>query len=402
MMTSRDRILAALNHREADRVPIDVGGTDCSTIMAGPYRALCAELGIDADPVTMVDIAGQVVELAPRIQDALNSDVKLAYHQPREWRTGTCYDGGPVTLPATFLPQVKEDGTQVVPDSMGNEFLVLPPGGYFFDVRSHPLAGAQTVADLDKAAGEIDNMDRPGYLDMPWDELGLHMAALRRSTDRAIVGPFWGHIFQACQVLRGWDTFMMDLIARPKLAQALMERLTEAHIKAFDLYAETVAPHLDVILVCDDLGMQEAMWMSPDMYRRQIKPYHAKLYGHIKKKTGKPLLLHSDGSFYPVIPDLIEIGVDAINPVQYTARNMDLVTLKREFGADMTFWGAGVDTQKTLSFGTPDQVADEVKRNLDILAPGGGFVFAAVHNIVEGVPPRNIIAAFKAAVEYGI
>jgi len=132
-----------------------------------------------------------------------------------------------------------------------------------------------------------------------------------------------------------------------------------------------------------------------------IKPYHARLYDHIKKRTGAPLLLHACGSVSSLIPDFIEIGVDILNPVQYTANNMDLATLKRDFGSDLCFWGGGIDTQDTLPYGTPEQVSEEVKRCIDTLAPGGGFVFATVHNIIEGVPTENILAALRTARSYG-
>jgi uroporphyrinogen decarboxylase len=158
---------------------------------------------------------------------------------------------------------------------------------------------------------------------------------------------------------------------------------------------------LDCIEMADDLGTQEMPLMSPETYRKHIKPYHAKLYRFIKDRCDLPLFMHTDGSVYQLIPDLIDIGVDILNPVQYTARDMGLAKLKKEFGNDLCFWGAGIDPQGTLPFGTPQQVADEVKRNIDILAPGGGFVFGSIHNILEGVPTENIVAAFQTAAEYG-
>jgi len=172
-------------------------------------------------------------------------------------------------------------------------------------------------------------------------------------------------------------------------------------MRAFERYAATVGRYVDVIEVADDLGTQDATWMSPEMYRRHVKPYHAKLYKHIKNCCDAYLLMHSDGSLYPIIPDLIEIGVDILNPIQYTAKDMELSRLKKEFGKELCFWGGGIDTQKILPFGTPDQVSDEVKRNIDILAPGGGFIFGPVHNITEGVPVHNIISAYQTAVEHG-
>jgi uroporphyrinogen decarboxylase len=152
----------------------------------------------------------------------------------------------------------------------------------------------------------------------------------------------------------------------------------------------------------DDLGMQDGPFMSPELYRKRVKPYHNKIYSFIKSHCDAYLVLHSDGAISPFIPDLIEMGIDALNPVQFTAKGMQTDRLKREFGQDICFWGGGCDTQKVLPFGTPDQVRDEVKRRIDDLAPGGGFVFAAVHNITPGVPAENIAVMFETAREYGV
>ena len=264
-----------------------------------------------------------------------------------------------------------------------------------------PLNKISPISELDKAIKIIENMDRPYWLDLHWEDLAQKVKKIRENTDRLLVGSFQGHIFQAGQFLRGWTEFLLDLASNPTFAEALMERLADSHIRAFDRYAVTVGKYIDVIQVNDDLGMQDAMFISPDTYRKHVKPYHAKLYKYIKDKSNIPLFLHSDGSFYQIIPDLIEIGVDILNPIQYTAKDMDLTKLKKEFGKDLCFWGGGLDTQKILPFGTRQDVEDEIKRNIDIMAPGGGFVFAAVHNITEGVPVENIIATYCTAAEHG-
>jgi len=216
-----------------------------------------------------------------------------------------------------------------------------------------------------------------------------------------LVGFFGGHIFQAAQALRGWEQFLVDLLVNRPLAEALLDRLAEANVARFARYAATVGRYVDVIHFEDDLGMQDRPLLRPSLYRQVVKPYHARLFRFAKEQCGAFLLFHSDGAIAPLLPDLIDMGIDAIHPVQTSAAGMDPAVLKREFGRDLTFWGAGCDAQATLPFGTPDQVAAEARRAIDVLAPGGGYVFAAVHNIQAGVPAANVVALFEAARRHG-
>ena len=400
-LTSRERILKAVQHEETDRVPIDLGGTDCSTIAIGPYRQLCEHLEIDARPIQIVDIAQQVVIVDDRVADQLGTDAKAIWHFPNQWRQDQAYDGKSVMYPARFKPVTRENGDKEVLDRKGEACLRMPAGGLYYDICSHALLQATDPSALDVYAHDFDSVDRPEWYDMPVDKLAQTVKQIRNNNDRALVGCFGGHVFQAGQYLRGWSEFLLDLAGNPTMAEGVMDRLVDAHMAAFDRYAETVYKHVDIIQVCDDVGMQNTTWISPDTYRKLIKPYHRRLYQHIKQKTRLPLLLHSCGSVSTFIPDFIEIGVDILNPVQYSADKMDLAFLKREFGKDICFWGGGIDTQKILPFGTPQQVSDEVKRCIDTLAPGGGFVFASVHNITDGVPLENILAAMNTVRSYG-
>lgn len=401
-LTSREIILKAVRHEEVDRVPIDLGGTDVSSIAIGPYRKLCEALAIEAAPYHIVDISQQIVIVHDRIADRLGTDAKVIWHLPGEWRDDHAYDQTPVKYPARFKPVMLANGDKIVLDKDGDAYMRMPAGGFYYDICKHPLKHVQDIEDIDRYADVFETMDRPEWYDMPLEKLEQTVKHIREHNDRALIGCFAGHVFQAGQFLRGWSEFLMDLAGNSALAEAIMDRLVQAHIEAFDRYAETVYKHVDIIEVCDDMGMQHSTWISPRTYRKLIKPYHQRLYHHIKTKTGAPILLHSDGSIFSLIPDFIEIGVDILNPVQYTASNMDLAILKRDFGPDLCFWGGGVDTQNILPFGTPEQVSDEVKRCIDTLAPGGGFVFAMVHNITEGVPLENILAALHTAKSYGV
>jgi uroporphyrinogen decarboxylase len=182
----------------------------------------------------------------------------------------------------------------------------------------------------------------------------------------------------------------------------MMDRLLQANLERFEHFAATVGKYLDVMLFEEDLGMQDRPLMSPKTFRTMLKPYMKKLFEFAKSRCDAPVLFHSDGAIAPLIPDLIEIGVDVLNPIQVSAAGMDAQTLKKEFGKDLAFWGAGCDSQSTLPFGTPQDVADEVKRNIDDLAEGGGFVFAPIHNVQAGVPPENAVTMFRTAREYGV
>jgi uroporphyrinogen decarboxylase len=200
--------------------------------------------------------------------------------------------------------------------------------------------------------------------------------------------------------MRGFGEWMEDLVLDPAMAEALMEHCTGVSVEIAEFILEEVGDYIDVALFQDDLGFQDRSYMRPELYREKVKPYHRRLVEATKSKTGAKVLMHSDGSVYSLIPDLIEIGVDALNPVQVSAKEMDAGRLKAEFGKDLSFWG-GIDTHQVLPWGTPDDVRIDVKARIDALASNGGYVVASVHNIQAEVPPENIVAMFDAALEYG-
>ncbi len=400
-MNHRERVLAALRHEEPDQVPIDFGATVDSTIMATAYQELRQELGLGSSLTRVLDIAQQTAVIEDDVRQAMGVDLAPVFDEPREWRIGTLADGSPAEMPAKFRPQLQADGSRIVVDREGNVVFKMPKRGHYFDPVHAPLANVTGIGDLDEHIDDITHYDTPSHLDKSYEERAREVKALRGNTDYALVGFFGGHILQAGQVLRGWEEFLMDLLKNKSFAHALMERLTEAHLERFERYAATIAPHVDVIQFEEDLGMQDRPLMSPEVYREMIKPYHQKLFAFAKSCSDAYLLLHTDGAVAPFIPDFIEMGIDAINPVQVSAAGMDSKFLKREFGRDITFWGAGCDSQVVLPFGSPQEVEDEVKRRIDDLAPGGGFVFAPIHNVQAGVPTENAVTMFRTAQEYG-
>ena len=401
-MTHRGRALTALRHQEPDRVPIDFGGTADSTIAAMAYQGLRRELGLPATATRVLDVYQHTALIEEDVRQALGIDVMPIFDEPREWRCGTLADGSPAEFPARFLPELEPDGSQVVRDAAGIVVIKMPKDGHYFDPVYSPLANATSVSDIDKCLDQIENYDTPAHLDKSYEETAKKARELHENTDYLLVGFFGGHMLQAGQSLRGWEAFLMDLVVNKKFAHALMERLTQAHLRRFERYAATIGRHVDVIHFEEDLGMQDRPLMQPSLYREMVKPYHKELFAFAKSRCNALILLHTDGAVAPFIPDFIEMGVDAVNPVQVSAAGMDTKWLKREFGSDITFWGAGCDSQAILPYGTPEEVADEVKRRMDDLAPGGGFVFSPIHNVQTGVPAENIAMMFKTAREYGI
>ncbi len=390
-MNPRERILTALRHQELDRVPIDLGAMRSTGITALAYRRLKEHLGLTEGEVYVYDTGQQLAVVEPPILDLFGLDVvPLDLDQLRGWQPYTLPDGYPARIVADFITETAPDGS-VYQLEDGRRVRCRPPSSHYFYCIYQPLAEATTPADLNP-------LPLQGYSD---DELILlrdRARYLYQNSDYAIMGHFGGSILEAGQGLRGWERFMIDLARGGPFLEAFLERLTEVHLADLARYLDAVGPYIQIIVMGDDLGTQHGPQISPQTYRRWIKPCHTRIYGYVHQHYPEVyVFLHSCGGIYPLIPDLIEAGVQILNPVQISAAGMDPVRLKREFGADLTFWGGGCDTQHTLPHGTPAEVAAEVKRLLDIFAPGGGYVFNQVHNIQADVPPENIVAMLETA-----
>jgi len=395
-MNSRERVVTTLKHKEPDRVPLDLGAMLSTGIMGIAYNKLKAYLGIRGGRTRMYDLGQQLAEPEIGVLELIGADVlPLFVSEPKKWKPSTLPDGSPCEVPEWFNPETLPDGSQVLRDEQGHIVSKMPKGGYYFDSVYHPLASINTIQEL----GQY-----PFYA--PIDEAmlqDLHERAkhLYETTEYALMLNGAGSIYEWAQGLRGWDVFMMDLASDPAFASALLARLVEAHIQRLEQILPAVEGYIQVIQVGDDLGMQNGPQLSPRLYRKVVKPWYKTFYQYIKEHTGAYLFLHTCGSVYEFIPDFIEMGVDILNPVQVSAKDMDTQRLKREFGKDITFWGGGCDTQRVLPFGTPAEVREEVKKRMDDLAPGGGFVFNQAHNIQAGVPPENIMAMYEAVREFG-
>ncbi len=296
-------------------------------------------------------------------------------------------------LPVADDVELESDGRfRYFTDPMGIRYAMPQSGGIYFDMVGHPLAGPL-------GRREIASYRFPDPQPLP----DVYRSAMRAWTRRAdppaiVVEATPGGILEIASWLRGYEDFLSDLVADPPLADYLMERVLEYKLACWEMFLGSIDDEFDVAFESDDLGTQRGPMISLEVYRRHIKPLHGRLFDGIRRLAGRPvpIALHSCGGVSEFLPDLVDIGLDILNPVQVSAAGMDPAVLKQRFGRDLTFWGGGIDTQHVLPFGSPQDVRDEVRRRIDQLSPGGGFVFAAVHNIQGTVPSQNIAALFEA------
>jgi len=381
-MNSRERVQMALNHKEPDRVPFDLGGSVLTSIHVQAYRRLRRYLGLaDIEP-RISDIFQQIVQVDDDVLDRLGVDVKNV--APRS--------------SATFQIDIRDMGEYTY---FYDEFKIgwrMPKdGGLYYDMFDHPLSGNITAED-------IDRFPWPNPLD-PSRFVGLREAAVRVANEEGravLMGNMCAGVLEVTAWMRGFADYYADLAGNQKLIGHLMDKVLELKLAYWAKALELVGDIVDVVQDADDFAGQFGMLISPQTYRALVKPRHKELFDFIHQRTRAKVFFHSCGSIRSVIPDLIEVGVDILNPVQVSAAGMDSAELKREFGKDLVFWGGGVDTQNVLGAGTPDDVRAEVRRRLDDLMPGGGFVFATVHNIQANVPPENIVALWETVQEHGL
>jgi uroporphyrinogen decarboxylase len=388
--------MASLEHRAPDRPAIDCGGTDCSSIHLIAYDRLRKHLGIEPRPIRVASKIQLAADCDEEIQNHFHADAKGLYFGPRKWRSWDTGWGFDAQVPDLWRPEILPDEKSVIRDAAGAIRYARPAWGYYFDPASFVFADVQTPDEFDKHPAVFDRWDWPAVDDESVQEYAARAKQVYVSTDRAVVASWRMHYLQAGQIMRGYEQFMIDLLIDEPLVRGMLDRLHAAYMKRAKSFLDAMAKYVDIVFFADDLGTQNGPLVSPELYRKLIKPYWGELIGLVRKYN-KKVLMHSCGAIWEFIPDLIEIGVDAVNPVQITAHGMDPKGLKREFGKDIAFWGCGVSTQGVLDRATPQQVREDAKRNIGVFAPGGGFVFTPVHNIQFNVPPENIVAAYETA-----
>jgi uroporphyrinogen decarboxylase len=360
-----------LSGERPDRPVVDLGGRVAS-LSTPAYLELKAHLGLGAgladETITLLNTIGRFDE---RILQRFDVPFRRVYLRP----------------PATFELQVKDDG------SFHDEWGVgYRPRGPYNERVGHPLAGA-TLADLDRFRWP-DPHD-PGRV----AGLAEEARRLHEETDFSLsAGHISAGIFQDCWNLRGMAQFLEDMARNRDFAEALLDRVTAVHIRMWEHFLDAVGGYVDVVETADDLGGQAGLLISPRMYRDLIKPRHAALNAAIRSRTRARILYHSCGAIMPVIDDLVEIGVDVLNPIQPLPGLMDPEELKSRYGRCLIFHG-GLDVQSLLPTGTPDQVRAHVRRYLDVLGPDR-YIVAPANSVQPGTPPENLVAAYEAARDY--
>lgn len=411
-MTPRERVLAAVRHQQPDRVPVDLGSTTSSGISVIAYHHLKKYLGMTGGPTRIFDVVQQLAQPEDALLDYFGIDVlsvgRVFNGFDDEWYNATLPGGIPVQLPIWFQPVIQPDGRWDVFAPDGTRIATMPRGATFFDQTYFPYQDGYPV-NYDKISEAINKVSWMALPTTPWDkaqhpdfweQLRAKSIALRQNSNRALVLTAGFKLFEPATFLRRMDNLLVDLVLEPTEVERLIDAMIERHIPLLEKVCQAVGDVVDFLRFGDDLGMNTGPLFDPNIYRRIFKPRHKLICDYIKTHSQMHTFLHSCGSIYSFIPDLIEIGIDVINPVQISARNMEPERLKKEFGQDITFWGGGVDTQTILNRATPPQVKEHVRRNLEIFAPGGGFVFNTVHNIMPDVPPANIVAMFEAVAEF--
>lgn len=407
-MTSRERVMASIGHKQPDYVPLDMGGTPSSGISAIAYNNLKKHLNMQEGHTRIFDVVQQVVQPEMRIMDKFGVDVidigRVFNEKDSDWYDINLADGSTAQYPKWFLPEKKDNGDYVVHDKEGTMIARMPVGATFFDQTYFPYVDdyPDNYDGLDHEMGKVlwsalvhspwDHANEPNF----YEDLRKRVLKLRQSTDKALMITCGCNLFEWGTFLRRMDNFLMDTYADEENVEALVEQLMQRHLATLKNVCESVGDIVDILRFGDDLGMDTGMFMSREKYQTLFKPNHKKLNEYVHKHSSMKTFLHSCGSIYPIIPDLIDAGYDILNPIQTTAYQMDPETLKREFGKDITFWGGGCNTRSVLNYGKPQEVYDYSKRMIDIFSKDGGFIFNQEHNIMPDVPPENIIAMYKA------
>ena len=409
-MTSRERVLSAIAHREPDRVPLDIGSTPSSGISAIAYNNLKKHLGITEGRTRIYDVVQQVAQPEDMILDRFGADVidigRAFNDKDSDWYDVTLADGSTGQYPAWFRPEKQPDGSWIAKDEEG-VIARMPVGATFFDQAFFPYPDEcpDTWDGLDHAMGRVL---WNALVHSPWDHAGearfyetLREKALllRQSTDRALMIVCGCNLFEWGTFLRRMDNFLMDIMTDEEAVESLLDQLMIRHMATLEKVCAAVGDVVDILRFGDDLGMNSGLFMPPEKYRKLFKPRHMRLNEYVHRHSGMKTLLHSCGSLYPILPDLIEAGYDILNTEQTSARQMDPEVLKREFGRDITFWGGGCNTRSVLNHGTPEEVYRHCRERIEIFSKDGGFVFNQEHNILPDVPPENILAMYRAVAD---
>jgi uroporphyrinogen decarboxylase len=380
-MTSRERVVRALNHEPPDRIPIDLGAFQTG-IHKQAYKDLLRYLGWQ-ETIQTLDPVQQLAVPSERVLKKFHVDIRYVMAH------------GPDSFQGVVQENVRDGKTWYdLRDEFGVVWSMPADQMLYMDISHHPLAEA-TIADVETHPFP-DGTDPTRFTGVREQAL-----ALRRDTPYAVSSNICGVTYEFCWYMRGLERWFMDMIDQPQFCEALIDRTAQYWVDWMAGFLGQVGDLLDVVMIGDDLAGQTGPLFSPKFYRRVVRPRQQRVIDAVKKHTDAKIWYHTCGDCSEYIPDLIEMGVDILNPVQISTPGMDARRLKEKYGENLVFWGGGIDSQHVLPFVSPEQVREEVRKNVEILKPGGGYVFNNVHNIQAGVPPQNIIALYEAAYEFG-
>ncbi len=379
ILTSRQRLIKALNHEPPDRVPIDFGGFQTG-IHKRAYADLLDYLGM-SEQITILDPVQQLAKPSEAVLERFHVDTRyIVAHGPDSFTGG--------------IEQNKRNGRlwHDLRDEFGVVWSMPDDQQLYMDISHHPLAAA-TIDDI--ADYPFPKGDDPSRF------TGLREWALqlRNETPYALCTGIGGVVYEICWYMRGLERWLIDMIENPGFCEALLDRTLAFWLGYYNCFLAEIGDLVDVVMIGDDLAGQSGPLFSPDFYRRVVKPRQKRLVRHIKDLTRAKVWYHTCGSATAFIADLLDNGIDILNPVQISADNMDPADLKARFGRHLSFWGGAIDTQHILPFAAPAEIARHVYKNVAALKPGGGYVFNNVHNIQAGIPPQSIVALFDAAYE---
>lgn len=370
-MTSRERVLAAVSHQQPDRVPIDLGSTRDSSIVVEGYSRLKQHFGING-PNRLCDRMMRVVDVDEAILSALSIDTRSVFASP------------------LVVDELSLEDEAKYTDGWGVE-RIKAKGAHYYDQLSYPLSGEISVSDI--ARYPWPDPDAPQYL----NGLKARVAWIRENTDCAAVLTLPAPFVHLSQYLRGFEDWYCDFMENTTVLEALFDAVLEVTMRLAENILREVGSDVDIVICADDLGTQNSLQVRHEQYAKYIKPRHAKYFRQIHNMTEAKLLFHSCGSLADILDDLVEIGVDILNPIQVTATGMEPSRLKKAYGGKLAFWGA-MDTQNVLPHGSVDDVKRMVKQRIEELGQGGGYVLSSCHNIQPDVPLENILAMFSHAV----
>ena len=409
-MTSRERILSAISHKQPDRVPVDLGATPSSGISVVAWHNLVRHLGIKQHN-NVYDVIQEVTQPEMELLDLFRVDVldvgRYFNSSPDYWHKLELMKGYPGLYPKWFNPEKQPDGSFLVAGKTGEFIGKMPLGATFFDQVIFPYVDGYP-SDYKNISHDMLRVSWGGFGFPPfdrineknfWKTLRETIIKERSKTDKAFLIGVGCNLFEWGTFLRRIDNFLMDLYLDPANVHRLLDKLMEMHMDFLSKVCESVGDIVEIIKFGDDLGTNTGPFMPPEIYNEFFGPRHKILCDYVKANSTAHTMLHCCGGIYELIPELIEAGFEILNPVQINAVNMEPERLKKEFGKDLTFWGGGCNTQSILNQATPKQVKDHVRRNIEVFSKGGGFVFTTVHNIMPDVPPQNIVAMYEAVME---